>query len=76
MTADSLKLFGKRLVQLRKERGLSQEELAWESELARSYISGIERGLRNISLLNICKLADTLGVQPSELLKFDEMNEE
>jgi len=76
MTADSLKLFGKRLVQLRKERGLSQEELAWESALARSYVSGIERGLRNISLLNICKLADTLGVQPSELLKFDEINEE
>jgi len=31
---------------------------------------GIERGQRNIALLNICKLADTLGIEPSELLKF------
>jgi transcriptional regulator with XRE-family HTH domain len=74
MAADPLKLFGKRLIQLRKELGWSQEELAWESGLARSYVSGIERGLRNVSLLNICKLANTLGVQPSELLKFDKID--
>ena len=44
-------LFGKRLSVLRKEKkGWSQERLAFESGLARSYVSGVERGVRNISL--------------------------
>jgi transcriptional regulator with XRE-family HTH domain len=63
-------LFGKRLVQLRKERGWSQEQLALESGLARSYLGGIERGQRNIALLNICRLAETLGIPASELMDF------
>lgn len=75
MAADPKKLFGKRLIQLRKEHGWSQEALAWESDLARSYIGGVERGQRNISLVNICKLANTLGVPPPELLKFEETDE-
>jgi len=72
LMTDPKKLFGDRLVELRKVKGWSQEVLAWESGLARSYIGGVERGQRNISLLNICKLANTLGVLPSELLKFKE----
>jgi transcriptional regulator with XRE-family HTH domain len=64
-------LFGARLAVLRKELGLSQEQLALESGLARSYVGGVERGQRNIALLNIFKLADALGVEPSELFKFD-----
>lgn len=68
--ADSRKLFGSRLAKLRKERGWSQEQLALESGIARSYLGGIERGQRNIALLNICKLADSLGIEPSELMKF------
>lgn len=75
MTKDPKELFGKRIAQLRKEHGWSQEQLAWESGLSRSYMGGVERGHRNISLINICRLADTLGVQPAELLKFDEINE-
>jgi transcriptional regulator with XRE-family HTH domain len=63
-------LFGKKLVQLRKERGWSQEQLALESGLARSYLGGIERGQRNIALLNICRLAETLDVQAAELMDF------
>lgn len=63
-------LFGKKLVQLRKERRWSQEQLALESGLARSYLGGIERGHRNVALLNICRLAETLNVPPSELLDF------
>jgi transcriptional regulator with XRE-family HTH domain len=63
-------LFGKKLVQLRKVRGWSQEHLALESGLARSYLGGVERGQRNIALLNICILAETLGVPPSEILNF------
>lgn len=57
-------------MQLRKERGWSQEQLALESGLARSYLGGIERGHRNVALLNICRLAETLNVSPSELLDF------
>ncbi|WFP49315.1 helix-turn-helix transcriptional regulator [Methylomonas sp. EFPC3] len=67
---DPLVLFGQRLVQLRKERGWSQEQLALECGMARSYLGGVERGKRNIALLNICKLADALSVSPAEMLKF------
>lgn len=67
---DPRKLLGARLAKLRKERGWSQEHLALESGIARSYLGGIERGQRNVALLNICKLADTLGIEPSELMKF------
>ena len=64
-------LFGKRLAQLRKQLGFSQEALALESGIARSYLSGVERGQRNISLVNICRLAETLKVQPATLLELD-----
>lgn len=67
---DPLVLFGENLRRLRKARGWSQEALALESQLARSYVGGIERGQRNIALVNICVLADTLGVAPSEMLNF------
>jgi len=71
-TTDPLVLFGQRLVQLRKERGWSQEQLALECGMARSYLGGVERGKRNIALLNICKLADALSVSPDEMLQFQE----
>jgi transcriptional regulator with XRE-family HTH domain len=71
MNYDPLPAFGQRLIELRKQKGWSQERLALESGLARSYVSGIERGLRNVALYNICLLAETLGVKPSEMLKFD-----
>lgn len=64
-------LFGKHLALLRKGRGWSQEQLALESGLARSYVGGVERGQRNISLINICRLADTLSLPPSQLLDFE-----
>lgn len=72
MHYDPLPLFGARLSQLRKALGWSQERLALESGLARSYVGGVERGQRNISLLNICVLAATLGTPPSALLDFGE----
>jgi transcriptional regulator with XRE-family HTH domain len=64
-----LKKFGDRLRNLRKAKGLSQEELAEIAELHRNYIGGIERGERNVALLNIIRLAQALEVSPSELLK-------
>ena len=69
MEKEPLKLFGQRLVEIRKQKGYSQERLALESGTARSYLSGVERGLRNIAVLNIYKLAETLGVPPSSLLE-------
>jgi transcriptional regulator with XRE-family HTH domain len=69
---DVLKLFGERLVELRKTKGWSQEVLSLESGIARSYLGGVERGQRNIALVNICRLAEALEVSPSELLIFED----
>lgn len=63
-----LKGFGMRVRDLRKEKGDSQEGLALACGLDRSYIGGVERGERNISLLNIHKIARALGVAPAALL--------
>jgi len=68
--------FGKHLANLRRQRGWSQEHLALESGLARSYLGGVERGQRNIALLNICRLAETLGLPPSDLLNFPSSEEQ
>ena len=64
--------FGAKLKVIRLEKKLSQEKLALLADLDRTYISGIERGVRNVSLVNIFKLAQALDVSPSELLKFGE----
>jgi transcriptional regulator with XRE-family HTH domain len=71
--SDPRLLFGKKLTQLRKARGWSQEKLALESGLARSYLGGIERGQRNIALLNIFRLAETLQVPASALMNFEDL---
>lgn len=60
--------FGNRIRQLRMEQGLSQEQLGFLSGLDRTYIGGIERGERNITILKIVKLAEALKVIPSDLL--------
>ena len=62
--------FGARLRELRKAAHLSQEKLAHQSDLDRSYVGQVERGERNVSLKNIVKLASALDVAPFELLKF------
>ncbi len=66
---DIVQRFGDRLRQLRKKVGLSQEAFAAKCGLDRTYISGIERGRRNVSLRNIEVIARTLGVSISELTK-------
>lgn len=59
--------FGARLRSLRKARSLSQEALALTCDLDRTYIGGIERGERNLSLINIHRIAEALGVPVAEL---------
>lgn len=63
--------FGKRLKELRNSQGLSQEALALACELDRTYIGGAERGERNVSLVNIHKIANALNIPAHELLKID-----
>lgn len=59
--------FGRRVRELRLRLGVSQEGLGERSSIHRTYIGGIERGERNISLLNIAKVAAGLGVDIREL---------
>lgn len=69
MKYPELKKFGDQIRELRKVRGLSQEQLAELTQLHRTYIGGIERGERNVALVNIVRIARALGVSPSELFK-------
>ena len=62
---------GDRIRKLRLEKRLSQENLAFESNMHRTYLSSIERGGRNPSLKNIEAIANALGVTLSELFKFE-----
>jgi len=68
-SVDPRELFGARVRELRRKRGFSQEELAERANLHRNYVGGVERGERNISLINIIELARALSVNPSDLLK-------
>ncbi|EPC6194218.1 helix-turn-helix domain-containing protein [Vibrio cholerae] len=72
---DTLQQFGKHVKQLRIMKGLSQEQLAFAANLDRTYISGVERGKRNISLLNIIKIANALDIAAHQLVDF-KLNEE
>lgn len=60
-------VFGRRVRLLRKREGLSQEQLALRCGLDRTYIGGVERGERNISLVNIAKVARAIGLSLRDL---------
>lgn len=59
--------FGEKVRELRKEKGLSQEDLSFEADLHRTYIGMIERAEKNITLINIEKIAKALNVDIKEL---------
>lgn len=67
MTDSRLKLFGERVRQLRKQRGLSQEDFASLSGIDRSYMGHIERGEKNVTIIKIFLLAEALQVGVEEL---------
>jgi transcriptional regulator with XRE-family HTH domain len=63
-----LKALGKNIRERRTTLGMSQEQLAAKCGLHRTYVGGVERGERNISVLNLSRLAGVLRVETSELL--------
>jgi len=62
--------FGKNVRALRLETGKSQEDFAFDAGIHRTYVSGVERGTRNPSLLLIERFAAALGVTPGDLLDY------
>lgn len=66
--ANVMTRFGERLRAIRLEKGLSQEKVADLAGLHRNYVSSVERGERNISIVNIDKLAQALKVPMAELM--------
>ena len=69
MSRSHLLTLGRNIRQLREAKGLSQEALADVSGLHRTYIGGIERGERNVSIINIARLAEALEVDASRLVQ-------
>jgi len=66
---DLNRVLGRNIRVLRKRRGLSQEELALEADMKRSYVSDLERGTRNPSVKAVGRLAKALGVEAWQLLR-------
>jgi transcriptional regulator with XRE-family HTH domain len=67
---DQVKIaFGQKVRDIRLKKSLSQEGLAEKCELDRSYIGGVERGERNVSLVNISRIANALGVSAREFFE-------
>jgi len=65
------KRFGKKVRELRKERGYSQEGFAFECDLHRTYIGCIERGEKNVTITNIEKIAKALKIEISQLFQLN-----
>lgn len=65
-----IRAFGQRLRQLRKEKGLSQEALAFAADIELSQISRMERGIINTSISQVFQIAQALGVSPAALFEF------
>ncbi|MBN1444477.1 MAG: helix-turn-helix transcriptional regulator [Candidatus Omnitrophica bacterium] len=62
-------LLGKKIREMRKERGLTQEELAWKSGISLNFMGQIERGHKKPSIKTLKKISETLGIAPSALFE-------
>lgn len=60
---------GKRIKEIREQKSISQKDLSFSADLDRSYIASVESGQRNISIVNLEKIANALDVTLSELFK-------
>lgn len=69
---DIRRVVGQRVREFRERKGWSQEELADRSGIHRTYISGVERGIRNPTITILSILGGTLGVEPADLLREDQ----
>ncbi|MBS5197911.1 helix-turn-helix transcriptional regulator [uncultured Blautia sp.] len=69
METEYLKKFGRRVRELRQETGLSQEKFALKIGMDRTYFASVETGKRNVSLMNIKKIADGLSVSMATLFE-------
>ena len=72
---DIVKVFGKNLKKYRLALGLSQEKFAEKCGLHRTYISNVERFQRNISIENVQRIADALGIEAYQLFIDDQQNQ-
>ena len=68
---DMRKLVGRNFVRLRQVTGMTQEEVEVRSGLSQQYLSGLERGQRNPTVITLYQVATALGVTPMELLRSD-----
>ncbi|MGA0539433.1 helix-turn-helix domain-containing protein [Neotabrizicola sp. VNH66] len=66
---DIKSVVGRNVKRYREMKGISQEALAFDADLHRTYVSGVERGVRNPTVLIVAKLATALGVEPCKLLE-------
>jgi transcriptional regulator with XRE-family HTH domain len=66
---DLVRLLGENVREARKRRHMSQEVLALDADMKRSYLSELERGKRNPSVRALGRLAEALGIDPSDLLR-------
>lgn len=69
MEGELQRIVGRNIRRLRQARGVSQEDLAAEIGVHRTYMGGVERGERNLTLQSLERLADRLGVSPLSLLE-------
>ena len=65
---DMRKLVGRNAARIRKEKGLTQEQLAERSGLSQQYLSGLEQGRRNPTIVTLYEIASALGVTPVDLI--------
>lgn len=66
---DMRKVVGLNVLRLRRERGISQEELSFRSGFGRAYLSGLETGKRNPTIVSLWEIASALGAKPVDLLQ-------
>ncbi|WP_145145333.1 helix-turn-helix domain-containing protein [Roseomonas gilardii] len=71
---DMRRLVGRNFARIRRERGLTQEQVEERCGLSQQYLSGLERGLRNPTVVTLFEIAQALGVTPVDLIRPDELD--